>query len=594
MDFLIQENLTFATPDLSQLVNEAHHDKMKEGNSKRLIVEIAAIHEGVSKNYNRYTQEALESAVPTWMSPFPKPLLLNHDLESEPLGRMVNSEFKRNAEGKSYIQLRAAVIDPEAAMKVIDGRYLTGSVGGVPTAAICSICHSDIIAAAKEGERCGHMRGQTYNEQVCVYEHRGISFHEYSFVNAPGDSESQIQGHVSESNATDLSVYSLDMDAGKLAKFQEQEGFIDVREMMSESDAFKAYLDVAFGSKYANDYEMQEKAKNITFDENISTIAKESDGSDLEHKQMTDKNTQEVTEETHDDEDILDVADRLTSDLSEESDQAADEEVDKVEETEDSDTEVTEESTETDEPEAKEESSEEEVKAEEDSEEAPAEDSEEAKVEETEATDEEEAEGTDTEEASTEETVEEDEAKSEESEEVTEEVTEEAEETVAEESEEPAEAPASDLESRISELEEENAKLKDQNKKMKDALHAELAEKVVDARIAVGHLSTDDREDAIAEHKARSASSLADALVDVRNFAEKNNFQVSVVNGTVPSLEIKAEALPENNDIAPIESDDQEQVVEESVDPAAILEAELTALLSNGTERYLRSKTHNK
>ena len=72
---------------------------------------------------------------------------------------MVNASFERNSEGVGYIQLRAAIVSPLAAAKVIDGRYLTGSVGGIPTGAICSICETDVIAAAKEGTRCGQRGG---------------------------------------------------------------------------------------------------------------------------------------------------------------------------------------------------------------------------------------------------------------------------------------------------------------------------------------------------------------------------------------------------------------------------------------------------
>lgn len=580
MDFLIRENLTVATPNLTDFfIREAAHGK---GKRKRIIVEIAAIHEGITKNFNKYTAEELEKATLSWMTPYPKPLLLNHDMNTEPLGRMVNADFKKNLESESFIQLRAAVIDPVAASKVIDGRYLTGSVGGVPAAALCSICHSDIIAASREGARCGHVRGEIYDERVCNYEHRDITFHEYSFVNAPGDTKSQIKGHITESDAS-LSAYSVDFDAGSVSRFLEKEGFIDVRELMSESDAQRTYLDIAFGSQYANEFEAQQKAKNIIFEQNISTIATESGSSDLEQNQMTDQNAQDTIVE-NDDEDILDVTDRLSTDLSEES-KEADEKPEVTEEAEPDSETIAEEATEETEP----------VEETEEAVDEPAAETEETPTEEAaEVTDENldtEVDTTDSEEASTQEP----EVETEESEEVTEP---EADAEVSSEEEADAktedEVSVTELQARVDALEAENTKLREQNKKMKDALHAELAEKVVDARIAVGHLEAADREEALAEHKTRSATSLADALVDIRSFAEKNNFQVTVVNGTVPSLDIKAAAISEGSDSenAPIESEKDEDLQNEKkpVDPSEILVKELTSMLSLGTEKYLTNR----
>lgn len=599
MEFLIRENLTLSSPDLRPAVAESMHGSKES--QKRIVVEIAAIHEGITKNFNKYTAEELERATSSWMTPYPKPLILNHDLNSEPIGRMVNSEYQKDVNGEGFIKLRVAILDPEAAAKVMDGRYLTGSVGGMPTAAICSICYKDVISSSRESDGCGHQRGQSYDEKICVYEHRGISFHEYSFVNAPGDSKSVVQGQVTESE--DLSIYSIDFAKASVEKLTESDGFVNIREMMSEVDANKLYLDVAFGSQYS-----EEQSNNMMFKQNNSTIAKESNSSDLERTKMTqEKSKAEVAES--EDEDILDVADRLTSDLSEKSDQDIEEDIDNPEEKDieedakkdealpdESTSEVTEDVTEAGEDDAADKVEPEVAAAEEVAEDEVQEikedeaDSSESdtKAESKDLDSEEKVEDKDESEAIAEEEV--SDTGTEESEEVTESEIVSNEEEVNADSEDGASV--AELQARVESLEEENTRLKDQNSKMKTAIHAELATKVVEAKIAVGHLGIEDRDEAIEEHKARSASSLAYALVDIRSFAEKNNFQVNVVNGTIPSLNIQAVVVGESLDSDKTSVEGEDQIVEEvveKIDPQEILVEKFTALLTKGQEKFLQS-----
>jgi hypothetical protein len=208
----------FNAPEIAQALEKQGTIAKVRSGQKRLIVEIASIHEGVTSNFNKYTKEELTRAVDSWMLPYPKPILLNHDMNSEPMGRMLESFINESADKRAYIALRAVISDPLAMAKVMDGRYLTGSVGGMPEAAICSICHVDVVAASREGDGCGHRRGGKYDEKTCVYEHRGIKFYEYSFVNAPGDSESIVTMKNQESN---MSLYSIDMQAQSVLMMSE-------------------------------------------------------------------------------------------------------------------------------------------------------------------------------------------------------------------------------------------------------------------------------------------------------------------------------------------------------------------------------------
>lgn len=573
MQFKIEEQIRITTPNISEFITQ--EATKRPSNKKRLIAQIAAIHEGITKNYNKYTAEELEKAVPSWLMPYPKPILLNHNLESEPLGRIVNADFTKNAEGLGYIRLRSVILDPIAMSKVSDGRYLTGSVGGMPQAAICSICHQDVIAAAREGDRCGHMRGQTYEERTCVYEHRGIAFHEYSFVNAPGDSHSQVE-NVSEANA-ELSVFSLNTEAGTVSQFRESDGLVDLREWLTESQAAQVYMDIAFGTQYSESFEIP---KNISFSELNRTIYKELESPTSNEQDMTDKTVPK--------EDVLQVAELLTDILHGKKN-----EVDVVEEAPAAEDEIAEndeteaEEVATQEEDATEETAEVQEEAEEVQEDATAEETE---IEETESPEGQESKAHECDgcdecnsEEAAEESVDETETETEESAEV------ETEEEAPAESD--AEASVEELQAEIDSLKAENQTLKEENTKMKEALHAELVEKVVDARIAVGHTAAEERDAAIEEYSKRSAQSLADTLVDVRAFAEKNGYEVNVVGGTVPSLEIRAVATNQSgSDIV----DDSTDVTEEvAVNEEDLLVSEFTQLLVSGQERYLQSKINS-
>ena len=587
MQFFIKEELSVATPNLVNLFEKEKTTKISNRGKKRFVVEIAALHEGISKNYNKYTKEALTEAVDSWLFPYPKPILINHDMNAEPLGRIIKASMAVNTEAVSYVKLRAALADVAAIEKVLDGRYLTGSVGAMPSAAICSICNQDVVSASKEGMACGHERGRIYEGKTCVYEHRGISFFEYSFVNAPGDSQSLVQNHYSESN---MNVYSIDLEDHSVHRLTENEGAVNILEHMDTHRANMLFSDLAYGTKFAEVdamYTEEENNKqetssnnlsNISFIENIRTIENESDSSAQDLGNMTKQNTKiesevEISEEQ---EDVLDVADRLSDQLAEKA--ADDKDVVEVEE----EVEVAEDATDTDSNEVVEEASD-------------------ATVDEeivSETKDEEEVVAVEGEETAVEEKVEDDEgviaSESDEIEEAAEE------EVVAEESndekdvvEDETVATEADLQKQIAKLTSENETLRAQVGKMKEALHQELVEKVIDARIAVGLLDVAEREEALESHRKRSASSLADALVDIRQYAEKNNFEVNIIKGTIPSLEIRARVTSDASDIVEtvVSDSDDIEIKEVVIDENELFVDKFSAILSKGTNKFLT--THN-
>lgn len=166
---------------------------------KKLILKpkIAAIHAGRTRNNTIYQEHNLRgnmshpsgpSGMYSFLYPYNKPMLKNHDTFSEPTGRVMNAQYVATAGGGGFIQIIPHVTDQDAIEKILDGRYLTVSIGATTESAICNICGKDII---KEGW-CEHERGETYNGIVCGWNIGELWFDECSWVNIPSDSTAKI------------------------------------------------------------------------------------------------------------------------------------------------------------------------------------------------------------------------------------------------------------------------------------------------------------------------------------------------------------------------------------------------------------------
>lgn len=136
---------------------------------KALIVTVEAIHAGMTKNKTFYPADKLESSVHTWTSPYQRPVIKNHDTWAEPTGRVIDAYFKDSIlkpETKT-IELQLRIIDADTVQKVLDGRYLTLSIGGSTNEARCSICAKNIVS---EGW-CGHSKVK----RMTAKRHTGLS-----------------------------------------------------------------------------------------------------------------------------------------------------------------------------------------------------------------------------------------------------------------------------------------------------------------------------------------------------------------------------------------------------------------------------------
>src|SRR5699024_215870 len=137
-----------------------------------LYPKIEAIHAGRTRNYNRYLADKLKgdpdlrSGVYSWTQPYPKPVIYNHDIETEATGRVYSASYSEfTAAGSPGIIVTPKITHEKAIKDILEGRLLTVSIGASTNAAVCSICSTDII---NEGF-CGHYRGEEYDGEVAEW-----------------------------------------------------------------------------------------------------------------------------------------------------------------------------------------------------------------------------------------------------------------------------------------------------------------------------------------------------------------------------------------------------------------------------------------
>jgi len=528
MSFDFVENFTVKLPDFSKSdINFAESFNSKHG----LIIEVAAIHEGLTSNYNNYSAVELEKALQSWVEPYPKPIILNHDLNTEPIGRVIAAKMDTETDGSSFVRLQVAITDPVAAQKVLDKRYLTGSVGGRAGKAVCSITGEDLATEDDSGRPRlpKYKRGKVYKGKLAYIDMQNISFKEYSFVNQPADQKSGVRstklvdGDVALSNSdtwvAKSAAFVLHMDDEDIVSIEENKSILkDMKK--KESKPIYLHLKGAFLTALA----LHESESDI---HNTKSLLSSED-SEIINSEET-HNMDDITK----DEDILAVATGLSEDLSNIAASVATEEsVNSDESTEDVlEADAQEEAVETTD-------SEESTVADENKE-TSADDSEEAEVQ---SVDSENAE------------------KPEES--LSEESDDEVQEAVEEDNDlsdlkDNLEQDLIQLNNKVKLLEEENARLK-------SALHMTLVERVVDTKIALGIEPTESRESLMAEHAKRTASSLADSLRDLAKTPVKVAKRISNFL-SMPDVASEAEVTSTEDNVVTVDSEEQVKPAESPV-----------------------------
>lgn len=250
----------------------------------------------------------------SWVEPYPKPIILNHDLNSEPMGRVMAARMDKEADGSSFVRLQIAITDPMAIQKVLDKRYLTGSVGGRAGKAVCSISGDDLAKETETGRPTGskYKRGQVYKGKLAFIDMQDISFKEYSFVNQPADQKSSIRA-INPSDGTPVqdsedgwvaksSAFVLHMDTEDIVSVEENESILSSMKK-KESKPLYLHLKGAFLTALAI-HESEDYNNN-----NNSLLSNENkDSNSYEENSNMKKNVKS--------EDILAAVEDLSNDLS--------------------------------------------------------------------------------------------------------------------------------------------------------------------------------------------------------------------------------------------------------------------------------------
>jgi hypothetical protein len=491
---------------------------------------------GLTANYNNYSAIELEKALQSWVEPYPKPIILNHDLNSEPIGRVMAARMDKEEDGSSFVRLQIAVTDPVAAQKIADKRYMTGSVGGRAGKAVCSISGDDLASEDASGKPnvARFKRGKVYKGKMAFVDMQDISFKEYSFVNQPADQRSGVRGSKpvegkapvadSENWVARSSAFILHMDNEDIVSINENESMF---KNMKKKESRPVYLHLkgAFLSAMA-----VQESENV-INEQASLLSNEDS---IEKKYEENLKMDDVAVN----EDILAVAQELSEDLSTLA--SASKEEESAEEVADE----TNESAKVEVEEVK--PLEEEVAVESDDELAKAK----ARIIELEAQIVSAAPAA--EEESTEVAVATEEQDKVVVDSVKAEISEENKETEGTEAELTGEtvAPEQNADDSVNKLQA----LEEENQKLRSALHRTLAERVVDAKITVGIESYDAREALVADHVKRTASSLADSLRDLAGMPAAKKAKAAM-----PEINSEIEASENETGVITLDGKDQEK-----------------------------------
>ena len=560
------ETVELEIPNVSSKFAGFQESETKKG----LVIEVAAIHEGMTANHNFYSAAELAESINSWVSPYPKPIIRNHDITDEAIGRVIAAKMDKEEDGTPYSRLQIAITDPTAIEKVLDERYLTGSVGGKAGEALCSVCNSNWSEASAYKSACKHVRGRTY--KVDGKEHKAhlkmgkLSFKEYSIVNAPADSRSGVRAMLTDGDKvsgdesdgwvrTTARIFAVNMDKEEILEYTESEDR-NVLSTMKKKDASSKYL----GLKGAY----------------LSALA-----------------VHELEEDSMEEEDILAVSEELSADLAatsvvEEEEENSEEAAGKKTHPFQSDPKVgnvcitcgapEDDSNHSDSDDGDNDSDDEAVNKDDngESEEVDGEDSEESDlytntnppapdvtpaknyVDRPQAQAKRHARDIDSENSSgaplnrQSEDVEDGEVVSEE-----------------DSNEMELNEKIQTLELRIEELETREQTLSEENAKLRTALKGSLVERVVDTKIALGMISQEERDDALQEHMERSAVSLADSLRDFANVTPP-----TLDYSGVPRVESQGHAIPVDHE----EDGVQEKVFTIGSDEVAELEASSKAI----------------
>lgn len=176
------------------ITNEDLISAVKNNEVAALDVTFEATHTNRLINCALYTEESMAEDFASFMVPYGKPLIKNHNTNNEPLGRIINANYDQSEilEDTGTINATWRVTDKEAIEKFADGRYKTMSIGASCKRIVCNTCGKTILNNGK-AKFCGHWRGETYKDSLCTWTMTGLTYREGSIVNDPADPYAQVK-----------------------------------------------------------------------------------------------------------------------------------------------------------------------------------------------------------------------------------------------------------------------------------------------------------------------------------------------------------------------------------------------------------------
>lgn len=239
-DFLLQDHIQIQAPvelrdrELSTEDKQVLVDSFfsnEDADQRGLFITFDLSHSGKVINNRIYQPWAQDSGVPSWLSPAPKPIIKNHDRNSEPLGRIVDMKWESlqdeavamvgagvynevaeaynsrdakeigrvmnkhglvdNADwpGLGKLVATARITDKDAIDKFLDGRYLQFSAGARTNRVQCSECAHNL----RMHDMCDHTPGVRLEDgSVPFMVTNTYNGREASVVNFPADTTAMV------------------------------------------------------------------------------------------------------------------------------------------------------------------------------------------------------------------------------------------------------------------------------------------------------------------------------------------------------------------------------------------------------------------
>lgn len=219
-------------------ITEGINDSTIDPNS--IMVDIEGIHAApfATRNYTRYTPNCLKKSVPSWTSPYRRPLIKHHNEEDgEIIGRICEAKYvTKNTRSETPALLFTVNIPGEQAKAdVKSGLLETTSIGVIAHSVKCSICGQELA----NGETCEHERGAIYNGETCYWDIHEMEAKELSYVIVPSDMYAKnidIYPATASNNKTKAFAESLNQDLN-LPKGDTEDMSEELKVKLQESEA---------------------------------------------------------------------------------------------------------------------------------------------------------------------------------------------------------------------------------------------------------------------------------------------------------------------------------------------------------------------